>query len=523
MSVRNKIGLGALIAVQVLAVHAPLAAKTGTNNVAKINSALKRSPLDPRLNFLAGLAYETTSVMGTDQREMARVGYMMALKNDPSFWPAHVQMGFMAMDDRDAVTAQEQFSAAAGINPDEPIIYYALARAAFCAGDLQVAYTAWKRAIQLRAPQSADELITGAAIERQKGQIDAADLYVSKIKQLGSAVPRMALQVARPVSPSDLPDDVANQPTQTDNKMGMVDLIILRRDEQQLSSIGINLLDALSLQFGSNLVNSSWRTSRDRLAGTVSSSTLDAESLLSVSVPSVTYSLNIANASGGKSTVQAQQAVLIYDGEKSNVQIGSTLTFNSSGSLSGGSSTMQDGLTLNIGSAFIDQDRVKLTIDASLEDFVPGAGAGTFEESVLKERTATSVTATLKFGETILISSGEQSTNSRASDATPLLGNIPILGKLFSSRDKFTSDVSVLVLLTLRPRGSFSLPHANALERRNFETMRKRLLDQLDTGGDEPSQHRFHPDQASLTYALANPARSGDRNYLGRAGVLDVN
>lgn len=520
MTARNKTALGVLIAAQLLAVHAPLAAQTGiNNNIAKVNSALKQAPLDSRLNFLAGLAYETTSVIGTDQREMARVGYRMALKNDSSFWPAHVQLGFMAMDDRDAVAAQDQFSAAATINPDEPIIYYALARAAFCAGDLQVADTSWRRALQLRAPQTAEELITGAAIERQKGQLDAADIYVAKIKQMGNAVPRMALQAPRPILPNDTTENLT---AQTDSKMGMVDLIILRRDEQQISATGINLLDALSLQFGSNLVNSSWRTSRDRLTNAVTSNTLDTENQLSVTVPSVTYSLNIANARGGKSTLQAQQAVLIYDGEKSNVQIGSTLTFNSNGSLSGSSSTMQDGLTLNIGSQFIDQDRVKLTIDASLEDFVPGASAGSFEESVLKERTATSVTATLKFGETILISSGEQSTNSRSSNATPLLKSIPILGKIFSSRDKYTSDVSVLVLLTLRPRGSFSLPHENDLERRNFETMRKRLLDQLDTGGSQPSHHRFQPDQLALTYTLENPARSGDKLYLSRAGVLGI-
>ena len=332
----------------------------------------------------------------------------------------------------------------------------------------------------------------------------------------------MAIHAPFPVVQSDATAAGAGGASQTDDKMGMVDVIILRRDEEQYSSSGINLMDALSLQFGSNVVNSSWRTSRDRLNSVVSSSTADTESTLSVSVPSVTYSLNIANARGGKSTLQAQQAVLIYDGEKSNVQIGTTLTFNSNGSLSGSSSTMQDGLTLNIGTKFVDEERVKLTIDASLEDFVPGAGVGTFEESVSKERTATSVTATLKFGETILISSGEQSTNSRASDATPFLGSIPVLNKFFSSRDKGTSDVSVLVLLTLRPRGSFSLPHENALERRNFENMRKRLLDQLGTGGDEPLQQRFAPDQASLTYYLDNPARSGDKAYLSRAGVLGV-
>lgn len=521
MFLRNKFGVSALVIVQLLVLPAPLAAKSGANNdITKINSALKKAPLDPRLNYLAGLAYETASVMGTDKREMAKVGYMMALKGDPSFWPAHVQLGFMAMEDRDAVSAQEHFSAAAAIKADEPIILYALARAAFCAGDLQVAEKSWQRAAQLRDPQSFDELTTGAAIERQKGQVDAANMYVAKIRQLGRNVPRMALQSAGTPIIGDPSHDAVTAAPQTDNKMGMVDLIILRRDEIQSTSTGINLLDALTLQFGSNLVNSTWRSSRDRLTGTVTSSTLDAESQLSVTVPSVSYSLNVANASGGKSTVQAQQAVLIYDGEKSNVQIGSTLTFAANGNLSSSVETMQDGLTLSIGSKFVDQDRVKLVIDASLEDFIPGAGAGSFKESVQKERTATSVTATLKFGETILISSGEQSANSRAEDRTPLLSNLPILGKLFGVRDKATSDVSVIVLLTLRPRGSYTLPHANITERRQFEDMRKRLLDQLETGGEDPAPHLFQPEQGSLSYTLDNPARAGDKAYLSRVGAL---
>lgn len=521
MLLRNRIGVGVLVAAQILAVPSPLSAKKSNyTNISKINSALKRLPLDPRLNYLAGLAYETSSVMGTDQREMARIGYMMALKGDPAFWPAHVQLGMMAMDDRDAVSAQEHLSAAAALNPDEPVIYYTLARAAYCAGDLTVATAAWNRAKQLREPLSVNELTTGAAIERQAGNIGAADLLVARIKQSAQPVPRMALHGAPMRTAVASPAGTGQQIVQSDEKMGMVDLIILRRDEQQVAASGINLLDALTLQFGANLVNSAWRTSRDRLTSTTTSSTLDTARDITVTVPSVSYSLNIANARGGKSTVQAQQAVLIYDGEKSNVQIGSTLTFNASGSLSSSSSTMQDGLTLNIGSKFVDQDRVKLTIDASLEDFVPGADVGSFSESVLKERTATSVTATLKFGETILISSGEQSSNSRANNETPLLGNLPVLGKLFGSRNKATSDVSVIVLLTLRPRGSFMLPHENTTESRNFEIMRKRLLDQLDTGGEDPAPHRFRPDQGYLSYAIDNPARAGEKAYMARAGAI---
>lgn len=48
-------------------------------------------------------------------------------------------------------------------------------------------------------------------------------------------------------------------------------------------------------------------------------------------------------------------------------------TFAANGNLSSSVETMQDGLTLNIGSQFIDKDRVKLAIDASLEDFTTPA------------------------------------------------------------------------------------------------------------------------------------------------------
>lgn len=192
----------------------------------------------------------------------------------------------------------------------------------------------WRHATELREPQSFDELTTGAAIKRQKGQADAANLYVGRIKRLGRDVPRMALQSAgTPLNDNSnqMPGGVTTQPD--DEKMGMVDLIILRRDEAKSVTSGINLLDALTLQFGSNLVNSNWRSSRDRISGALTSSTFYSGRELSVTVPSVTYSLNVANSSGGKSTVQAQQAVLIYDGETSSVQIGNTVTFAANGNL----------------------------------------------------------------------------------------------------------------------------------------------------------------------------------------------
>jgi hypothetical protein len=78
---------------------------------------------------------------------------------------------------------------------------------------------------------------------------------------------------------------------------------------------------------------------------------------------------------------------------------------------------------------------------------------------------------------------------------------------------------SILILLTLRPRGSEQLPQAGELERREFEEMKDRLLDQLEPA-HKISVQRFIPDLRTMSYQIENPARAGDRDYLARAGAL---
>lgn len=520
-------GFGPLLLASVSLVALPAEARSVSQSwqdLPSLNLALKKDPLNARLNFLAALAYETSSVIGTERREVAKAGYSMALKGDPTFWPAHVQLALMALEERDSLAAQRHFISAALLNPDEPIIYYGLARAAFCAGDLALAQAAFARASGLRSPMTEDDLTTAAAIHAKAGDATGARVFLAQMP--GAPVAPMVLQA---IGSPALPDPATSQPAaQPDNgadaasfdrKMGMVDVIILRRDETKSSANGINLLEALSLQLGSSLVNSRWATNRDRISDMVTSSTEDITRELTATIPSVTYSLNIANARDGWSTVQTQQALLIYDGEPSKVRVGSTLTYATDGDLNSTVSTKDDGLSLEIKPVFLAEGNVKLTVSANLEDFVPGAPAGSFRQSVQTERSATDVTAELRFGETILIASGESAVNSQGENKTPLLGNLPILGQLFRRDTRSKMSTSVLILLTLRPRGGERLPHLSEIERREFEEKKERLLEQLDTGGANHF-HKFIPDTKSLSYQLHNPARAGDKSYLAKIGVF---
>lgn len=512
-----------MVAASSMAISAlPVDAKPPPERVSleAVNKSLKTNPLDPRLNYLAALSYETTSVIGTDRREMARVGYTMALKGDPTFWPAHVQLGLMAMEDRNAKAAQGHFTAAALFQPTEPMVYYNLSRAAFCAGDLLVANEAWVRATSLRAPQTTYEFITGAAVLKSSGDLEGARYWVQQLKAIGAPIPAM-IQLESSINPA-ASAALIEEEISAFAKMGMVDVIILRRDEQAAQFSGINLLDALALQFGSTLVNTSWNSSRDRIDRSQTSGTIDRGGELTVTVPSVTYSLNIANSAGSQSTIQAQQALLIYDGQTSKVQIGRSLTFAVDGSFESAVSTQEDGLQIEIGADFSEAGTVKLDINASLQNFLPGGGPGSFRQSVLTEKTTTNVTASLEFGETIVIASGGTTINSRGFSRTPVIGSLPLIGNLFNGRDRKESDTSILILLTLRQRGSHELPHNSAAERDRFEHKRNRLLDQLGGGRADPDLSRFTPDKQILSFELENPARKGNYDYLKRAGVLTM-
>jgi hypothetical protein len=504
----------------------PVSANVPDNAAALLNDlnlALKNDPLNAQLHFRTALAYETSSVAGSERREVSKAGYAMALKADPAFWPAHVQLGLMALEEKDPIRAQQHLLDAAILNSSEPVVYYALARAAYCNGELGLAQAVYARAVALRVPSSVDELTTGAAIRARGGESQAAQSLVQEIALAGAVphamVTRAVQDGAAPVitqKPEAL--NAAPIPVTINSKMGMVDIIILRRDEARQSTSGINLLEVLKLQLGGSLLNSRWTSSRDRLTGSLSSSMQDITREITATLPSVTYSLNIANARDGWSTIQAQQALLIYDQQASKVSVGSSLTYATDGDLNSSVATKDAGLSLEIKPEFMAQGIVKVTVSAILEEFVESA-AGSFRQSVQTEKSTTDVTAELRFGETILIASGESTTNSRAGNKTPLLSDVPVLGQLFQNKRTSKANTSLLILLTLRARGSEQVPHADEVEREMFRLRKDRLLEQLNVD-DESFLHQFIPDPDSMSYKLGNPARSGDKSYLGRAGAL---
>lgn len=492
----------------------------------RLDRALMRNPNSVPLNFLRGLIYDSSSAMGSEGRQLARVGYLTAVRADPTYWPANYQLGLLAMDDGDSVSAERSFIAAAVYAEDEPQIFYALARASYCSGNLGTARLALERAIALKAPERNEEFVTAALVTAAAGDRDGAQRWLDRVSYAAGSLANRYLQarVARLARPQGAGDSLtAPGPagaTSPDRKMATVDVVIIRRQEAKATSSGINLMDVLTLQFGSSLINSERSKITDRLNGSTISDAVTTVQNVNLTIPSVTYSLNIANAMGNNSSIEARQTLLVYNGVTSKVFSGGTLTYAASGQMSSQSFTKEVGLSLTVTPKFVAKDMVSLTIATAMETFLNDDAVGTFNESVQTEKSSSEITVDMNYGETVFVSGGRFENFESRRSGTPVLEGLPAIGKLFSKRSNKYSKDDVLIILSMRRDGGRQ-------DRKSPEEIE--LVDRLAlslwqklgvANADQPS--RIAPEEHRSYYDLENAGRGFNPAYLDRIGLESI-
>ncbi len=546
-----------------------------------IDAALMKDPNNFHLNFLSGLVYDAQSTSGSEGRELARVGYIATLRSDPTFWPANFQLGLLALEDKDAVSATQFFVAAAFHAPEKAQIFYALARAAFCAGDMTNAVPALKRAMELSPPSEAEEFVTATLISAASGDQEGAQKWMDALKSSSTQVTDSYLQSrvndllapaprvqANPIgavaaigtsslgmppshsakegrqnrsalekapvssapvaagtgSASAAPQtNQAATPTPAPSarrRMATVDVVIIRRKEAKTNSSGVNLMDALSLQFGSTLINSERSRVFDRQADGVISDSVTTINNLNLTVPAVTYSLNIANAGGSNSSIEARPTILVYDGQTSKLFSGGTLTYAAGGQLSAQSFTKEVGLTLSVTPKFTDADTITLTISTGLETFITTAAAGSFKEAVQTDKSSTDVTADLRFGDTIVVSGGRYNNLQTSNNGTPLVGDVPILGSFFKKRLNSYESNDLLILLSVRREvGGSETGSADEIQRVGL--LGERLWRKLNIAQSDVAASKREPEAHRQYYTLPNPGRGFSEAYMRAIGMDD--
>jgi|GEM_PF-2217197 len=494
-----------------------------------VDAALLKDPNNFHLNFLSGLVYDAASTAGSEGRELARVGYIASLRSDPTFWPANYQLGLLALEDKDPISAERFFLAAAFFAPESAQVFYALARAAYCAGDVTNAAPALMRAIALSPPTQAEELVTAALVSAATGDQIGAQKWLDALSTSGKPdldgylqsrvrellAPAQSVQTI-PAAGSAITSMSATAPRR---KMATVDVVIIRRVEAQSNSSGINLMDALSLQFGSTLINSQRSRMYDKQAEAVVSDAVTTINGLNLAVPAITYSLNIANAGGSHSSIEARPTILVYDGQTSKLFSGGTLTYAAGGSLSSQSFTKEVGLTLAVTPKFTDADTVTLNISTGLETFITKPAVGTFQESLQTDKASTDVTADLRFGDTIVVSAGRYANVQASKSGTPVIQDVPLLGSLFKKRFNSYDSNDLLILLSVRREvGGSETGSADEFQRVSLQG--EQLWRKLDVV-QSVSVNRKDPEAHRQYYSLDNPGRGFSSSYMNAIGITD--
>jgi general secretion pathway protein D len=505
------------------------AAKAGV----AFRAALKNRPDDSYLHFLVGLGYHLqTKRDGADQYELAELGYRYALNLDPGNWLAAAQLGRLYYEQKRFSVAQEYFALALLLEPERGEIYHDLAAASYYAGDLKTAYGSIREAMRLR---SADPLLmrnasvimaaigeTGGAheiLQRLKGSAadpslgpaaqSAIERWRAKHKHLRveeTSRPSAAAESAKPVASVGTPDtpakaetvsprrngkgerkDVEEEEEADDDgangspldKMALIEMVIIRSDEQLSTTKGGNLLRFLNLTYSRSanyqrtvtanapVTNDSTRTRNTNLAtGLVTSDTL-AENfknsydttgsgttntyLSAVTIPMLTYNLNILNAGNDQSDILARPSLLVEDGKKSKFALVEKQFFTVRGQESGSLEDIEAGIKVEITPKFLKDGYFRLTVVGEASLFQPTtAVVGTFQEAAKIGKAETHASAVMTFDQTLVLSGFNQRSRNRASDGVPFLKDIPGIQYLFSQESVVERQSSILLLLTPR-------------------------------------------------------------------------
>lgn len=269
----------------------------------------------------------------------------------------------------------------------------------------------------------------------------------------GSADPYGAQQPGTFSAPAQ--QGAAAQGAFADSSMVVVDVVLIGTQEDVRDSRGINLLNGLQLQFGDPLTGSvGFGYNRTRTKDNLSSGLAESTQTITrmISIPAVTYSLNIANSADANNHVLAKPSLVAQAGQTSEFFSGTEILAAAVSGGNGDSVSVQKevGVKLAVTPEILPDDMVRLHVVAERTFLTDPSNSVVFEFRLDTTKTNVNSTVTMKFGETLVLGGLSERETSKSADGVPGLMDIPILNLIFSQRIKREFERSVLILITPR-------------------------------------------------------------------------
>jgi len=493
-----------------------------------VNEALQLDPRNSHLHFLNGFVYHLQALQGDTQKgELAIEGYQQSLRIDPGNWIAQEFLGLAYMDLNHFELAKQAFAEALLLTPESVPSINGLMVATYLTGDARTACAMADQFLKVserpspRFLQSSIPVYAScgnfaranwvrAALVQQYGEgpeIERIDRRLAQWKSFyndrdlqlaqASTVPDMRAQYGREYPRYESEDSAAassydSAPTLSvmpmedvdqGPSMLLVDVVLLSTQELMSTNTGVNLLNALTLQLGSTAGNRaaySRVTSRSELSGSPSSTSTSITR--AVTVPALSYSLNIANASDSLNEVLARPTLAAIEGMPSEFFSGANLSAGVvSLSPQGGTTIVplqkRFGISLAVTPHFLSEGRVQLRVEAQRTSLTPSADNPRVAYQIEIGETTASANVVMNLGETLVLSGLSERSSSSTRDGVPVLQNVPGLQYLFSNRRTNELQRSVLILVT--PRAPVMLSDAAESESDPMAARMQQLRDRF--------------------------------------------
>lgn len=153
----------------------------------------------------------------------------------------------------------------------------------------------------------------------------------------------------------------------------------------------------------------------------------------------------------GALDIVSEPSILAIDNKESSIYVGETISVKTSSSVSDGGTTNENfnredvGLTLNVKPRISNDNKVTLEINAILED-VKTTDTNSGNADTTKKEVST--TAIVNNGESVIIGGLIEDKEDSTENRIPILGDIPLLGKIFTHNKTSIRKRSLVIIVT---------------------------------------------------------------------------
>lgn len=252
----------------------------------------------------------------------------------------------------------------------------------------------------------------------------------------------------------------------SEGQMVVVDVVIIASEETLTSTRGINLLNGLKIQFGATfntpmgtqLTFPAYADSKyhDTVTNAGTDTSIISDTLISaLSIPAISYSLNIANSNTQRNEILARPTIIAETGQTSEFFSGVQLDAAAvAGGTQGGNPVQiqrEIGVKLKVTPTVLPDGRIKLAVLAERTFLKTPSSDVNFTFRLETTKTTVNANVVMRYGETLILSGLSEKEAENARDGVPFLEDLPFVQYFFSQRQTKDFQKSVLILLTPRP------------------------------------------------------------------------